>query len=428
MIQNFESLATTPLRRQLLRIVESALEALDAKTAVAKKLQLKNNGRILSVEGVDYSLDNGGKVLLIGFGKVALEGAKAVYEILQGKIKCGFVLDVREGEVGSGIVCKVGTHPLPTTVNVAATEELIQMLTGLSEKDLVICIASGGGSSLLCSPYSSSCDVQSRLERELTKCGANIEELNTVRKHLSKVKGGQLGLLCRPARVVTLVFSDVPHGGMELVASGPTMLDTSTIQDAKNVLDKYRILEKVNLPKLELNETPKDPASFEHVQNVLAVSAKQALEGAQKKAEALGFKVRVLPDSFVGEAREIGKRFAQNVETNECLIAAGESTVNLESADESAFGGRNMELALSAGLYLPENSALVALASDGFDNTPFAGGIVDSNLRNDELQSRKAKEALNSHNTYNYFQNSGDGLITGKTGMNVADLVIAIKE
>lgn len=423
-IKNFEELAKSPLHRQALRIAESALDALDAKKAIEKTLKLQ--GDMLVVPGKNYDLSRG-KVYLVAFGKVALEGARAVYDILSSKIACGFVLDVRDGEVGEKVVCRVGTHPQPTVVNVNATEEMISMLSGLSPHDLVVTIVSGGGSSLLCSPKSISCDLQARVEHELTKQGADIVELNTVRKHLSKVKGGNLALRLAPAQILGLVFSDVPNGGLDLVASGPTVLDSTTVHDAKKVLDKYSVLEKLNINQIELSETPKLPSDFEHVHNILVVSAQAALVGAAEKAKELGWQVQVVQESFSGEANLLGKEFASKAKDGFCVLAAGESTVKLGASFGE--GGRNQELALSASLYMPKQSVLIALASDGYDNTEFAGAVVDSDISEAGKQiGVDAEDKLMSHDTYNFFKYVGGGIVTGRTGMNIADLIILLTE
>jgi glycerate-2-kinase len=425
-IQNFEELAKTPLRRQALTIAESALSALQPEKALSKVLSLQKKQII--VEGKAYDLEEGGRVILVGFGKAALEAARGVYKILGEKISCGFVLDVREGEVGENIVCKVGTHPSPTVVNVSATSEILQMLQGLSSKDLIICIVSGGGSSLFCSPWKETCDVQSRIEKELTMSGADIVELNTVRKHLSTVKGGQLAVHCRPARLVSLVFSDVPHGKLSDVASGPTMLDESTVFDAKSILDKYDILKKVGLPTIELKETPKDEKLFSHTQNVLVVSGESALLGATEKARELGFDVRVWNKSFTGEAHVIGSQAVKHVGVGECLLGSGESTVFM-SGESVGQGGRNQELALGALLNIFPEQVLVALASDGFDNTEFAGAIVDTKTLDEAGRlSLSPKDFLMSHDSYNFFKQVGDGLLTGKTGFNVSDIIISVRQ
>jgi glycerate-2-kinase len=220
-IKNFEALAISPLRKQALLIAESGFAAIQTKRAVHSQVTYHAARDRLTVMGHEYALGGVEKVVVVGFGKAAFEAASALYEILDSRITCGYVLDLSGGSRGS-LTCTIGTHPFPTVVNVEATKQMVEVLRGLSEKDLVLCVVSGGGSSLLCYPYNMTCEIETRIVQTLMKHGATIEELNTVRKHISQVKGGKLAEVAYPAQIINFIFSDVPGDDPALVASGPT--------------------------------------------------------------------------------------------------------------------------------------------------------------------------------------------------------------
>jgi glycerate 2-kinase len=424
-IKNFEQLASTALRKQALLIAESGLVAIETNNAVHRAVSYDSNQNLLAVQGRVYSLVGVERVLVVGFGKAAFEAVDALYEILGTRIDCGYVLDLKGGSRGN-LTCTIGSHPFPTLVNVEATKQIVEVTNGLTEKDLLICVVSGGGSSLLCYPYKQSCEVQTSIVSTLMQKGANIHELNTVRKHISLVKGGQLAQAAYPAQVINLVFSDVPGDELAMVASGPTMPDTTTVHDAAAVLRKYDVLNICALPRCELQETPKDEKYFKKVSSHLVVSAGIALEAMRLKAEDLGFKTRIYKAAYAGEARELAKEFALEPRVGECVLAAGESTVTVAIPGK---GGRNLELALAASQYLQTGQVLIACDSDGFDNTNFAGALVDeSTLARASHINTDPLVYLNTNASYSFFEQLGDHIDTGLTGSNVADFVVSLRE
>jgi glycerate-2-kinase len=287
-------------------------------------------------------------------------------------------------------------------------------------------VVSGGGSALLCYPHDMSCEAEVSIILALTVKGATIQELNTVRKHISKVKGGQLAKLMYPASVISLIFSDVPGDDLSMVASGPTVRDNTFMKDAAAILKKYDVLEVCQMPSCNLVETPKENRYFEKVQNVLAVSAKQALWAMKETAEDLGFDVKIFGENFQGIARELGiKIIAANNRHHECLIGAGESTVHIIGKGK---GGRNQEMALAALSSVSQNQVLVCAASDGHDNTDAAGAIVDNNvLTRAKTLGLDPNQFLQNNDSYNFFEQTGDLLLTGLTEANVSDFFVCLK-
>ena len=340
--QNFDQLATSPLRKQALLIAEAGFLAINTKEAVRRQFLYNEKSGQLSVMGEEFKLKDYKNVICVGFGKAAFDAVSEIQSILKDRIKCGFVIDLKDGVLGN-ITCRIGTHPNPTLVNVAATKELVAMLENRDKDDLIICVVSGGGSSLLCYPHDLSCKAETTVISALTVQGAAISEINTVRKHLSLVKGGNLAKICYPATMLNLIFSDVPGDGVSLVASGPTVYDTSTIKDAAKILEKYNILELCQMPSCRLIETPKDKKYFKLAHNLLFMSSQTALRAMADKAGDLGFSVRVWNPHFEGEAKVLGREIIKQNQKGECLLGAGESTVKVSG---KGTGGRNQEMAL----------------------------------------------------------------------------------
>lgn len=424
-ITNLEQLAHSKLRKQSLLIAEAGLEAINTVQAVRKLVSFNERTNSLKVVNNVFDLNKYKKIICIGFGKPAFDAVATLQNILKDKLTCGFVISLTEGSI-AGITCTVGTHPFPSSVNVQATGELIRLLSNLSEEDLVLCVVGGGGSSLLCYPYEMSCEMQISLVKQLMRKGADIYEVNTVRKHVSRVKGGQLAKICYPATVVSLIFSDVPGDDLSMVASGPTVLDATTIDDARSVLEKYNILDALAVPMTKLIETPKEDKYFKKVSNILVVSAKQALDAMCEKAKNLGYRVKIYPQSFTGEARELFLKINALSQSGTVVLGAGETVVTLRGQGK---GGRNQEVVLSALEHLSEKQVLICMASDGVDNTEAAGAIGDkSSLLRAKTLGMTPSEYLDNNNSFVFFNELGDLLYTGLTGSNVSDLLILLNQ
>ncbi len=422
-IQNFSQLATSVLRKQALAIAEAGLLAINTKNAVARNFKFDPQSQMLKVMGREFDLKEFERVVLVGFGKAALEAVTKAQEILAGHVACGYVIDLKEGSLGN-IVCRVGTHPLPTKVNIEATNELVKMLEACTQKDLVICVVSGGGSALLCRPHDMACETESAITSALTVKGASIQELNTVRKHISSVKGGHLAKIIYPATCIGLIFSDVPGDDISIVASGPTVKDNTTNADASKILSKYQILEMCQMPSCRLLETPKDEKYFAKVHNFLIVSGKTALAAMKERAEEFGFDIKIFSDHFEGEAKVLAADIIKSSQKRTCLLGAGESTVKIVGNGK---GGRNQEMALAALSQIKGNLVFITVASDGHDNTNAAGAIVDEpTLIRAKSLGLDLRKYLDNNDSFTFFEATGDQLITGNTGANVSDFFVGL--
>lgn len=425
-IKNFEQLAVSKERVTALNLVEGALQAIDTKSAILRTVRLENDKFFVGEKSFD--LKPSARLHIIGVGKCALEATQALEKIFGDKITKGVVLDVREGELkNKNIKSLVGSHPFPEERNVLATNLVIDALRGMREEDLVIMVISGGGSSLLCQNEKLTCDEEKRIVSALFRAGAPIRDVNIVRKHLSFARGGYLAKYAYPARVISLIFSDVPGDDISFVSSGPTVLDETTVDDAKKILEKYNISLWRSFAESGLIETPKDEKYFDKVENIIVVSNEIALRQMAKIAEDAGFGVKIQTSYFSGHACDLGEGVVHKIHTsgqNTFFLYGGESTVILKGKGK---GGRNLELALSALGFIDEKDLVISFASDGIDNTEFAGGICDI------ITKRKAEELhleagryLEENDSFHFFEKTGDFIKTGETGSNVSDLIIAI--
>lgn len=434
-IKNFEELAVAPLRRAVLEIAEAGLVAIDTGKVIKENVRLENGDIVVAGE----KLALGGRLLVAGVGKCSGDAALALEQILGDRIFDGVIIDVKETPGLKKIRSFSGTHPLPSEQNVAAAGELVKTLNGLTGQDAVIFIISGGGSALLCLPQEKNCLEERIIMEELMRAGATIQEINTLRKHLSLARGGYLAKYAYPARVVSLIFSDVPGDDLQFIASGPTVKDETTVEDAEKILAKYKILNKCGLEKCGLIETPKEDKFFEKIRNRLIVSNKIALEAMANRAKELGFSPKICDSCLVGEAREVGKNIAAElhaVPAKSVLFYGGETTVTIKSEGKPHFveatrgqGGRNQELVLAAASAIGADELVLALASDGRDNTNFAGAICDTIMKEAAAKiGADPEKYLAENNSYEFFAKSGSYILTGNTGSNVSDLVVAIKK
>jgi glycerate 2-kinase len=426
-IQNFDALAMNTARADALSIAEAGYEAINTGAALKRTLRVENDA--LMVGDRTYPLSKR-KIFFVGIGKCAFDAAEAIEEILGDRLGGGIALDV--SATGHRNLPKIetyiGTHPLPSALNVTATKRIMEFLSGLTADDLAIMLISGGGSTLLCLPtppmtYSD----ESALWSELTAKGASIQEINTVRKHISKARGGGLVFAAYPAHVVSLIISDVPGNDIQFIASGPTVLDSSTAADAQTILARYAVEPSTSV---ELVETPKEQKFFVQVTNVLFLTNRVALEAMRREATARGYAAEIVDDRFIGEARDVGRMVIKKLHAappKTVLLYAGEGTVSLGT--KHGEGGRNQEMALSVLDLLQNGELILPFASDGHDNTDHAGAIGDD-LTGSHASTLglSAHEYLQGHRSYDFFKATGDALLTGYTGSNVSDLIIAMKQ
>jgi glycerate 2-kinase len=425
-IQNFETLATNELRLTALSLAEAGYAAINTRAALVRDVRIENDE--LCIGDAVYPIA-GRKIFFVGVGKCAIAAAAAIEPLLGDQLTAGIALDVAntDGHHLSKIAVYLGTHPLPSEINEHATRHIVDMLTGCTEDDIVLTLISGGGSTLLCLPEAPMTPAdESRIFTALTAKGAAIEEMNTVRKHLSHARGGGLARAAYPAQVISLIISDVPGNNLEFISSGPTVRDDSTVDDAKAILDRYHI-DQTNVTFIE---TAKDLTHFEKVTNTLFLTNQDALRAMHEEATRRGYTATIMTDTVTGEARDVGRAIVDALHTmssKTVLLYGGESTVTL--GEHPGSGGRNQEMALAVLADIHDDELLLPFASDGHDNTDHAGAIADSMTRaHADAHALSIDDALSRHCSYDFFTVSGDALITGYTESNVSDFIIGIKK
>jgi glycerate-2-kinase len=424
-IQNFDELATTPARTSLLTIAEAGYRAIETSKVIRNAITV--DGSILIVQGKEYNLAEYENVYVLGVGKCAYDSAVELEAILEDFITEGAVVDIRSSNTLKKITCHVGTHPYPSEENVQYTKHLLTIAEKATEHDLVLIIVSGGGSTLLCQPETHTHSDETALVKYLFKAGSTIDELNTIRKHLSKARGGHLAVKAYPATVISFLFSDVPGDDIRTISSSPTVYDESTLEDALAVFKKYQA-ENSGFSSDHFFETPKDKSLFAKVQNALILKNTTALEAMKVSAESLGYTAFIKETKLQGEARTVGQELVHALHSAKARtvhLYGGETTVTITGPGK---GGRNEELSLSALSIIEEDELLLSLASDGHDNTPYAGGIADKYTRGKAEDAKlNPQDFLYTNDSFSFFHTLQQGIRTGYTGANVADLVIAIK-
>ena len=430
-IKNVDTFTITRTRADALTILEAGYASIDTGNAIRQHVSLE--GKALTVGEHTFDLTCFDRLLVIAFGKCAVDASVVLEEILGDHITDGIVIDIRSGAPLKRLSFRSATHPLPSEQNIAAAGNVATLLTGATERDLVLVVVSGGGSSMLCLPNDMTCETLIAMTDALMKAGATIDELNTVRKHTSKIQGGQLAQMAYPATVVACIFSDVPGDDIGTIASGPTALDHTTKEDAGRILAKYDVLNTCALPHCELVETPKDPALFAHVTHVMMVTNRIALTAMREKAEALGYRAYVAKIGLEGEACDVGVRLVDDASRgNTCLLYGGETTVTIPEDIKCGRGGRAQEVALSALNHfakkeMAQDTVIVAIASDGWDNGDVAGAIIDEGSAvGAYFFGLSPEDFLKNHDAYGFFERAGGHIVTGRTGMNVSDIYFSL--
>lgn len=400
----------------------------DADAIIAASLKA-----VLPDEAVRRALQSfqpkSGRVLLAATGKAAWQMAHAAVEAL-GSVDGGVVVtkyDHVKGEI-PGVDCYEAGHPVPDDNNFAATEKALELVQGLTEEDTVLFLLSGGGSALFEKPLLPGGELQD-ITSQLLASGADIVEMNTIRKRLSGVKGGRFAQACAPAQVFSIVLSDILGDPLDMIASGPAVLDTSTCEQAQAIAKKYHLKLSGQAKALLMQETPK---VLDNVTTQITGSVRQLCAAAVNACKEMGYEPVLLTDQLCCEAREAGSFLASIVRTNVgqgkklAYIAGGETVVHLTG---KGMGGRNQELALAAAPGLAGlNAAVFSVGSDGTDGpTDAAGGYVDG----DTAETLAAGgwnvfDTLQNNDAYHALQTSGGLIITGATGTNVNDVAVAL--
>jgi hydroxypyruvate reductase len=436
-------------------LLKAALDAADPAAAVYRSMRLEKSRLIITDPNKKVSQEYGHelngvrRLVVIGAGKAAPGMAAAVESVLGSRITDGLVVTTtgRYKPLKKIRILTAG-HPIPDRSGRIASAGLVDRVTGLGPDDLVLFLLSGGASALLPFPAKGiTLRDKQRVTDQLLRSGATIQELNSVRKHLSRLKGGQLAARCRPARVISLILSDVIGNPLDAIGSGPTVPDPTTFGDAVEVLKKYRLWRGApRLIKKHLeagchgarSETPKpgDPL-FRRVKNIIIGDNQTAVAAVAEKARATGWNAFVLTTQFQGEAREAAKRFGMLArglrETGKpvagpaCLIAGGELTVTVSGRGK---GGRCQELALAAVKEIAglSGTTLAAFGTDGRDGpTDAAGAVID-----DRTLSRAVRKGLDPdrylarNDSYHFFKKLGGLIRSGPTGTNLNDLYLLL--
>jgi len=432
-------------------IFNAGLHSVDSYTAVSHHID-----RIRTV----FRDGKFNKLIVSGFGKAACPMANSLADNMGDMIDAG-ILITKYGHCNflntdqslltrhSSLKIIEAGHPVPDENGLRGADDIIRLLNVADEDTLIICLISGGGSALLASPYEGiTFDEKQKITQLLLRAGADINELNCIRKHISKVKGGRLAEIAYPAHIISLILSDVIGDRLDVIASGPTAPDRTTYSEALDILEKYKLTGAAPKSVLEvfrkgvqglIPDTPKEKGHiFRNVENIIIGSNRIALEAAKKKAEALGLHTEIISSELTGEAKDVAQWLAaeaqkrrsaevQNSRKRLCLICGGETTVTVRG---SGLGGRNTELALAFSMAIAgiDGITLLSAGTDGTDGpTDAAGAVVDGDT------IKKAKAAgidpdvyLNNNDSYNFFKKAEGLFITGPTGTNVMDLQIVI--
>jgi len=409
------------VRKHALQIFQAALEAADPYAAVLRHLQF--DGHKLIAGRRRYKLADFDRIQVIGAGKAGGSMARAVERVLGPRISGGSV-NVPDGTATrvNRLALMPASHPIPDDRGVEGARRILEIAHAAGPRDLLICLISGGASALLPAPVPGlSLAAKQEITRQLLNAGANIHELNVVRKHLSLIKGGQLAAAAHAATVITLILSDVVGDRLDVIGSGPTASDSSTIEQAESVLRKFGVL----VPAGVLQETPKATQA----QNLIVGSNRQAIDAAARKAKELGYRTLVLSTSIEGETRDIARMHAAiareiPLRRPACILSGGETTVTVRG---KGLGGRNQEFVLAAAMELTDATVFSA-GTDGLDGpTDAAGAIADAHtLARAGKLHLDPRQFLDNNDSYHFFEKV-DGLIkTGPTGTNVMDVRILL--
>lgn len=434
------------LRKDALKIFCAGLRAVEPDVCMPKHIHLAGN--LLKIGKRCYDLNTCKDIYVIGFGKASGFMAMTLERLLMNRIMAGIV-NVR---YGYGAPCKIikvneAGHPIPDKMSIQGTKDIIHLLERVKENDLVFCLISGGGSALFELPCDSiTLEEIQELIGLLLKSGASIDELNAIRKHTSKVKGGRFVKMCK-GEVVSLILSDVVNDPLDTIASGPTAPDYTTFSDCERILIKYDLFQKI--PKSireyiqsgldgKVEETPKvTDKIFDKVYHVIIGNSRMALSASYLKASELGYNTCVLSSYIKGEAKEVAKVFgalAKEIRFEKafmkrpaCIIAGGETTVTVKG---NGLGGRNLEFILSAAIEIDslENMVIFSAGTDGTDgNTDAAGAIADGYTVMRAKKIHMSPEAyLNNNDSYSFFKNLDNLVVTGPTKTNVMDIILLL--
>ncbi|MDP3017037.1 MAG: glycerate kinase [Deltaproteobacteria bacterium] len=429
-----------------------AVSAVDPYRRLKEIAHIDKNRLIIGAEEVSekvFDLNEFERIFLVGTGKASSSMAQAIEEIFGGRItkglittKYGHALPLRFTEI-----IEAG-HPLPDPKGLEGARKIKDLLTNTGPKDLVLFLISGGGSALLPLPADKiTLEEKQELTQLLLDCGADIKEINTIRKHISQMKGGWLARWAFPSTIITFILSDVVGDPLDVIASGPTVPDTSTFQESWEILKRYGLINEIASSirnhlqagrEGKIKETPKAGESvFEKVHNMIIGSNIVALRAAEKEFSLAGFNTIILSSSIVGETREAARfhgaiarevvSTGKPIDRPACILSGGETTVTIRG---SGLGGRNQEFALSGAFEISglEKAVLLSGGTDGTDGpTDAAGAMADhTTITRARQMGLNPVKYLENNDSYHFFEKLGDLLITGPTHTNVMDVRILL--
>ncbi|MDP2907251.1 MAG: glycerate kinase [Nanoarchaeota archaeon] len=386
----------------------------------------------------EFNLKDYDNIFVIGGGKASYKMAETINKILKNKIRKGFVNSIVNKKVGNITISKAG-HPCPDENGMKGVQKLLSIKPSIN--DLVICLISGGGSAMLPLPVEEiSLNDLKTINDLLLKAGANIHEVNTVRKHLSQVKGGRLAKALHPATIVSLIISDVIGDDLSVIASGPTSADKSTFKDAILILENYNLTDKIPKNVLQYltngvegkaEETVKEnDAVLEKVHNFILANNLTALKAMEEEAKKLKLQAVIEDPGIKGEARNVGKYVAEKIletKPSSVMIFGGETTVTVKG---KGLGGRNQELILSIIEKIKDKKVTIAsVGTDGIDFYKAAGAIADGNsYKKSQKLKLDIQKHLDDNDSYTFFKKMKDQIMTGYTGTNVCDIIVGVKK
>jgi len=435
------------MRGNAVKIFHKGLQAVEPGSAI--KRSCKREGDNLFIGKRKYNLSGIKNIFVTGAGKATAPMAAAIEEILGENITRG-IINVKYGHTANLNFIKLveAGHPVPDINGIKGADEILNLVEGAGKNDLVLCLISGGGSALLVLPAEGITlkDKQDTI-KILLSCGATIHEINTIRKHISEIKGGRLAKAAYPAGMISLILSDVVGDDLDVIASGPSAPDPSTFKECMEIFEKYKITK--NIPKAVLShimkgasgkvpETPKEgDRVFNNTYNLIIAGNMEAISAARQESKKMGYKTLVLSSMIEGETRDVAKvhtaiakeilKTGNPLPPPTCILSGGETTVNITG---SGLGGRNQEFVLAAAIDIAKRKNIVVLSggTDGGDGpTDAAGAIADNNtFKRAKSMGLNPLNFLLNNDSYHFFKQLDDLLITGPTNTNVMDLRIIL--
>lgn len=428
-------------------IFQAGIRAVIALDAIHRHCRCEDQQ--LQIGQLSYDLTTFERVWVVGAGKATAAMARAMEELIKGRIHDGLISVKYDHTVPLERIRAIEAgHPLPDANGMEAANEIMKMVQQAGANDLVIVLISGGGSALLPLPAEKiSLKDKQKTSDLLLACGATIHEMNTIRKHISAIKGGRLAQAVAPAQLITLILSDVVGDDLDVIASGPTVPDTSSFQDCLEIVDRYAIGQQLPGSVLQhlqaggagqQEETPKsDTHRWDHVQNQIIGNNFGAIQAASREADRRGYQPLALSSRIEGETRVVAQvhgaiarevlATGRPIPPPACILSGGETTVTLKG---NGLGGRNQEFALAAALDIADNAHIVVLSggTDGTDGpTDAAGAITDhATLQRANHAGLDLRDHLDRNDAYPFFNRLHDLVITGPTGTNVMDLHIVL--